>query len=73
MTRFEIDLGSEPVLRRAAGGTWMAVTGPDMAIRLAVMGLDQEDAKDRFRAELRAWDRLLNQVDDSNEKTRPEA
>jgi hypothetical protein len=53
---------SPHLLRRESGG-WLAISEPGAAIRIAVIGLTAEDARDRFAGELAEWRRLLSETE----------
>jgi hypothetical protein len=53
----------EPRLVRRENGGWLAVSQPGAPISIAVIGLDQDDARVRFRTEAVAWGVLLEERD----------
>lgn len=53
---------TSPRLVRMASGGWLALSAADAPIRIGVMGLSADDARERFALEAAAWDRLLNRT-----------
>ena len=52
----------EPTLLPRQAGGWLAVSERSAPIRIGVIGLSQEDARDKFRAEAREWGALLDEA-----------
>jgi hypothetical protein len=51
-------LSIEPEVRPARRG-WLAVSRPGSALRIGVVGQDEDDARRRFADELKAWAELV--------------
>jgi hypothetical protein len=49
--------GAEPRIVRARGG-WLALSKPGSVFRIGVVGSTEEEALQRFRESVEAWERL---------------
>lgn len=48
----------EPQIRQTLGGRWQASTPPTHRFRIGVVGDTRDEAEERFRRELAAWEEL---------------
>lgn len=61
MTAYSERFAPPPRLLRMASGGWLAVSAADAPIRIGVIGLTPDDARERFANEAAAWRRLLSE------------